>query len=120
MHRQYLAGKITLRKVVEAIHWIVWESDLTDEEKSFMYGLYNDYDCAEEGIYGTVEAVEKETLRFLESYNDFQFDNFKDWKIIDSTIDEKIKVLSEVVKKENEEFIKNQKTLTKRKWWKIW
>jgi hypothetical protein len=120
MHRQYLAGKITLRKVVGTINWIVWQADLTEDEKSFMYGLDEDYDCAEEGIYGTVEAVKKETLRFLDIYKDFHIDNFKDWKIIDSTIDEKIKVLSMIVKKENEEFIKNQNTFMKKKWWKIW
>lgn len=120
MHRQYLAGKITLRKVVGAVNWIVWQADLTDEEKSFMYGLDEDYDCAEEGIYGAVEAVEKETLRFLEIYKDFQIDNFKDWKFLDSKIDKKIKVLSEIVKKENDEFIQNQNRVTQRKWWKIW
>lgn len=120
IRQQYLARKITLKKVVGAINWIAWQVDLTDEEKSFMYGLDDYHDCSEEGIYGTVEAVEKETLRFLEIYKDFQIDNFKEWKLIDSTIDEKIKVLSEIVKKENEEFIKNQNILTKRKWWKIW
>ncbi len=120
MYRQYLTGKITLRKVVGAVNWIVWQANLSDEEKGFMYGLDEDYDCAEEGIYGAVEAVEKETLRFLEIYKGFQIDNFKDWKFIDVTIDDKIKVLSEIVKKENDEFLKNQNATTKRKWWKLW
>jgi hypothetical protein len=120
MYQQYIAGKITLRKVVGAMNWIVWEADLTDEEKSFLYGLEDNYECAEGGIYGTIEKVEKETLRFLEIYNGFQIDNFKALKLIDATIDEKIRALSEIVKKEHEEFIKNQNTLRKRKWWKIW
>lgn len=69
------------------MNWIVWQADLTDEEKSFLYELEDNYDCAEGGIYGTVEKVEKETLRFLEIYKDFQIDNFKAWKLIDATID---------------------------------
>ena len=120
LHRQYLAGKITLRKVVGAVNWIVWQADLTDEEKSYMYGLDEEYDFAEEGIYGTVEAVEKETLRFLEIYKEFQIDNYKDWRKIDTTIESKIKVLSDIVKRENEEFSKVQAARTKRKWWKLW
>ena len=120
LYRQYLAGYITLKKVVGSINWIVWQADLTDEEKSLMYGLDEDYDCAEEGIYGTIEEVEKETLRFLEIYNEFQIDNYKDWKKIDATIESKIKVLSEIVKRENEEIIKLQAAKTKRKWWKLW
>jgi len=120
LYGQYIAGQLALRKVVGSIDWIIWQTDLTEDEKSFMYGLDDNYNCAEEGIYGTVEAVESQTLRFLEIYKDFQIDNFKDWKLIDTTIDDKIKVLLEIVKKENEDFIKNQNKLTKRKWWKIW
>ena len=41
------------------MNWIVWQADLTDEEKSFLYELEDNYDCAEGGIYGTVEKVEK-------------------------------------------------------------
>lgn len=85
-----------------------------------MYGLDEEYDFAEEGIYGTVEAVEKETLRFLEIYKEFQIDNYKDWRKIDTTIESKIKVLSDIVKRENEEFSKVQAARTKRKWWKLW
>lgn len=120
LYRQYLSGKITLRKVVETIDWMVWQTNLSDEEKSFMYGLEDDYHCAEEGIYGTLEEVEKKTLRFLEIYKDFQIDHFNEWALIDAGIDDKIKVLSAIVDKENEDLLKNQRAMTKRKWWKWW
>jgi hypothetical protein len=120
VHRQYLVGKITLRKVVGVVDSIVWKTDLTDEEKSFMYGLDDNYNCAEEGIYGSVEVVEKETIRFLEIYKEFQIDNYNEWRRIDSTIEGKIKVLSDIVKRENEEFKKDLDARTKRKWWELW
>lgn len=120
LYRQYLSGKITLRKVVETVDWMVWQTNLSDEEKSFMYGLEDDYHCAEEGIYGTLEEVEKKTLRFLEIYKDFQIDHFNEWALIDAGIDDKIKVLSAIVDKENEDLLKNQRAMTKRKWWKWW
>uniref|UniRef100_UPI00260FE01A hypothetical protein n=1 Tax=uncultured Mucilaginibacter sp. TaxID=797541 RepID=UPI00260FE01A len=106
LYKQYLARKITLRKVVSTINWIVWQADLTDEEKSFMYGLDEDFECAEDGIYGTVEAVEKETICFLETYKDFQIDNYNDWKKIDETINNKIALLLETIRQEQAELIK--------------
>jgi hypothetical protein len=120
LYRKYLAKQTTLKSVVSTIYWITWKTELPDEEKSFMYGLDDAYDCATEGIYGTIQAVENETLRFLEIYKDFNIDNFEDWKILDKTIESKIKVLSDIVKQENEEFLRTQTSKTKRKWWKPW
>ena len=83
-----------------------------------MYGLDEDYDGAEEGLYGTVKAIEKQTLRFLEIYKDFQIDNFNEWKEIDKTISSKIKLLAENVRQEQN--IQTQTVQTNRKWWKLW
>lgn len=120
LYRQYLNGHITLKKLVNTVDWIIYETDITDEEKGFMYGLKENYLCAEEGIYGTIKDIEEETLRFLEIYKEFQFDNFKNWKTIDSTINIKVKILSEEIRKEREEVKKIQTGQRKRKWWKFW
>ncbi len=104
-YRQYIKKLIPLRKVTAAIYWLVWQGELTETEKSFMYGLDEDLDCAESGIYGTVEAVEKETLRFIEIYKDFSIDNFDKWSEVNKTIDEKVKELSVIVNAEREKTI---------------
>jgi len=120
LYKAYLDGQIKLNKVTSSINWIAWETELTDDEKSFMYGVDEEYDCAIEGIYGSVEIVEKEALRFLEIYKDFQIDNFEDWKRIDITIEPKVNQLSELVRQEDEIFIKTQAEQRKKKWWKFW
>ena len=91
---QFKAGHISLRKVTAAIYWLVWNGNLTEDEKSFMYGLDDKMDCAERGIYGTVEAVERETLRFIEIYSDFKIGNFDKWSEINKTIEEKVRRLA--------------------------
>ncbi len=120
-HRQYTKKLITLRKVTATIYWLVWQGELSETEKSFMYSLDEDLDCAESGIYGTVEAVEKEALRFIEIYKDFSIDNFNKWSEINTTIDKKVEELSVMVNAEREEIMKEHKRKTsKRDWWKFW
>ncbi|HLP04237.1 MAG TPA: hypothetical protein VK152_02300 [Paludibacter sp.] len=120
LYRAYLTGHIKLDKVTRAIYWIVWEDRLTEDEKSLIYGIDEDYDCAIDGIYGSVEIVEKEVLRFLEIYKDFQIDNFDDWKEIDITIEPKVIQLSDLVRQENKIIITTQTEQTKKIWWKFW
>lgn len=94
LYRQYVARQITLKKVLSTVDWIVWKANLTNEEKSFMYGLDEEFYCAEEGIYGTVKDIEDKTLRFLEIYKDFEINSYKKWNTIDATIENKIKFLN--------------------------
>lgn len=119
-YRQYSKKAISLRKVTTAIYWLVWQREFTEAEKSFMYGLDEDLDCAESGIYGTVEAVEMETLRFIEIYKDFSIDNFDKWGEINNVIDEKVKELSKIVIAEGEQIMNEQRTTPRKHWWKFW
>ncbi len=120
LYSAYLTGHVKLDKVTRAIYWIVWEDRLTEDEKSLIYGIDEDYDCAIGGIYGSVEIVEKEVLRFLEIYKDFQINNFDDWKEIDITIEPKVIQLSELVRQENKIIITTQAEPKKKVWWKFW
>lgn len=121
VYRQYIRKRIPLRKVTAAMYWLNLEDHLTETEKGFMYGLDEDLDCAESGMYGTVEAVEKAAMRFIEIYKDFSIDNFDKWSEINRTIDEKVKELSVIVNAEREEIIKeHQRTTSKKVWWKFW
>lgn len=119
LYKQYLEKKITLKRAISFINWILREENLTEEETSLMYNLDLDYDCVEEG-YLTLGLFEEEMLRFLEIYNDFKIDNFAEWEKINSTIDGKIKLLSDTVKKEQEEVRKKYTEQTTKKWWKFW
>jgi|ERR1035437_3475710 hypothetical protein len=120
IYRRYLTGQITLRKVASTINWIAWETDLAYDEKSLMYGFDEYIDLAEEGLYGTVEGVEKEVLRFIEIYKDFQLSNYSEWKMINETIGNKIVQLIETIKHEQDMLVLNQTKQKKKKWWNFW
>lgn len=120
LYRGYSAGLIPLKKVVVTFNWIVWEADLTEKEKSFIYELNENYDCAQEGIYGTIVAVEKETLRLLEIYKDFQIDNYNSWTEINATIGDKIDLLLETVRQEQIALTNVKRKHAKPRWWRLW
>jgi hypothetical protein len=122
LYHQFVSGQITLAKVVSDF-WLVLDDDqLTSQERSLLYGLDEDFDLANENLAFTIEDVKKWTLEVLEIYKDFNLDNFKDWKDIDKTVDQKVQELS--VKKEVEDGVYVQKRYRtfglKKPWWKIW
>jgi hypothetical protein len=84
-----------------------------------MYRI-DDYDGAEEGVYGTEEEVRRKTHRFIETYKEFHLDNFNDWAEINKTIDCKIQELIALETKEQEESKQSPLKLTNNKWWKFW
>jgi hypothetical protein len=118
LHKQYLGGQITLQKVAHSLNWVVWQTDLTEAEKSLMYGLEEDYDLAVDNIMGTVEGMEKEILRVIEIYKDFNIDNFIDWPAINKDIDNKIQELTLIISKEQSTI--RQSLQSTKKWWKFW
>ena len=120
LYNNYKNGKITLEKVARSMSWIIWQGELTDEEKSFMYGIDDMYDLAVSGTFGTVESFEMDTLRFIEIYKDFRIDNFADWKAIDKTIDEKVNHLRVIVDAENKERMVEYNKKNIKPWWMFW
>lgn len=120
LYNNYKNGKVTLEKVAGSMNWIIWQSELTDDEKSFMHGIDDMYDLAVSGTFGTVEDFEMDTLRFIEIYKDFRIDNFEEWKAIDSIIDEKVKHLSVIVDADNKERMEKYSKKNRKPWWKFW
>ena len=105
LYRNFIMGRVTLKQVVLTIDWIMIYVTLTEEEKKFMYGAYDMYDLAAGKVWGSLDAVEKNLVRFLEVYKDFSLDNFLQWKDIDQTIGEKISHLKEITESENKEWM---------------
>lgn len=120
LYEAYLTGQIKLNQVTRAIYWIIWEDRLTEDERDLIYGIDEDYECAIDGIYGTIENVEKEVLRFLEIYKDFRIENFENWGEIDETIEPKILQLTELVRQEHKIIFTTKTEQTKKIWWKFW
>jgi hypothetical protein len=116
LHRQLVDKQVELRKFLQIIRSLAWDSDLTYDEKIFIYQLDDDFDNTVNGIYSSVELVEKDAIRFTEIYKDFRIDNFHSWGEINKTIEERVQRLLEIVKNEQE----ITKAQTKQKWWRFW
>lgn len=86
-------GKLSLKIAVSAIDRLSWTAGLSEEEQRFMLPLDDGYALATSGTFGTVKAVETQTMRFLEVYKDFRLDNMQEWQAIDASIADKIKQL---------------------------
>ncbi len=120
LYKQYSENIITLKKLVDTINCIIWETGITENERRLICGIDDEYYCAIDGIYGSINDIEKVALRFLEIYKDFTINNFNDWNKINETIDSKIKTLAETNKHEQSEEVIVQKKNTVKKWWKFW
>ncbi len=120
-YRLYNEKRIVLRKVTSTIDWLTWHGEPTEKEKSLMYGLDEELNCAESGIYGTIEGVEEEVLLFLEIYKDFSIDNFSKWSEINKTIDQKAEDLVIRINAERDEMTAEyERQQAKKNWWKFW
>jgi hypothetical protein len=120
LFKKYTNGQIDLEKVNSTLNWLVWQTDLTEEESSLMYGAEDYYYLAKEGSYGTVEQIKAELLAFLGIYKDFRLDNFDEWTTIDATIHPK--VISHVANNNKEQVLQWVGPIikAKKKWWQIW
>lgn len=77
---QYRIGQITLQKAVQAIEWLALHVEYSEEEHSFMAGVDDDYNLANEGICGTFSEIKIFLLRFLSVYQEFYLENRQDWQ----------------------------------------
>ncbi len=77
---QFINSQITLEKAVRAIDWLAMHVDFSKEEHSFMAGIDDDYNLANEGICGTLFEIEAFLLRFLLIYQNFTLTNQQDWR----------------------------------------
>ncbi|MBK9045929.1 MAG: hypothetical protein IPL74_04225 [Bacteroidetes bacterium] len=65
IYRRFVDGKLSLKNAVSAIGRLSWTAGLSEEEQRFMLPLDDGYALATSGTFGTVEAIESQTLRFL-------------------------------------------------------
>ena len=93
LHHLYISSQITLQKAVQAIDWLVMHVDYSEEEHSFMAGVNDAHNLADEGIYGSFSDIEIFLLRFLSVYQGFSLDNRQDWQKLNDAAINQVKVL---------------------------
>jgi hypothetical protein len=95
---QYRSGQLTLQKAIRAIDWLAMCVDYSKEEHSFMAGIDDDFNLADEGICGTFSDMEIFLLRFLSVYRGFNLDNRQDWQKLNDAAINQAKVLCHQLK----------------------
>lgn len=93
VYRRFVDGKLSLKNAVSAIDRLIRTAGLSEEEQRLMLPIDDGYALATSGTFGTVDAIETETMRFLEVYKDFRLENMLEWQAIDASIADKIKQL---------------------------
>ena len=122
LHKQLIEKQITLKRVTEILESLIWKGQFTENEKTLLYGLNDEYELAETKTFGCIKDIENSTLRFTVIYKDFQIDNFEEWQEINNKIDLKVKKLYEkvvTIMKDASSHHLLQK-VDKRSWWKLW
>ena len=64
----YHSKKIPLKRAIGGLFAMVHDEDVTDDQRSMIYGLDDMYDLAIAGTYGTVGQVEAEFRSFVQPY----------------------------------------------------
>jgi hypothetical protein len=95
---QYQGSQITLQRAVRAIDWLAMHINYSEEEHSFMAGVDDNYNLADEGICGTFSDIEIFLLRFLSVYQGFYLDNRQDWQKLNDAAISQVEVLYQQLK----------------------
>ena len=118
LYKEYKSGRLNLEQTVITLYRLKYEVVLTNREESYIYSIDNDYECASQNIYGTLNEVQNELDNFLGIYKEYSFENFEDW--------EKLGKIADVTLEQN---YQQQKVKTKiakpgiviqKPWWKFW
>jgi hypothetical protein len=119
LYKQYNAGQRNLEQTVRTLFRLKSETILTDGEKDFVYSIDNDFDLAQDNVYGSIEDVRKETERFLEIYKDCSIDNIEQWQQLDKQVDQ---IFEAERKKQLKEFerLHSPAIATRKAWWNFW
>lgn len=122
LHQGLINGQIKLRNVTAILDGLIWKGHLTENEKTFLYGLDDELNLAESKIHGLEKGVEEATLRFTELYKEFRIDNPKEWNEINGTIDKKVEELYKnvITRIKNPSAFMSLQAPAKKMWWKIW
>jgi hypothetical protein len=80
----------TLEETVVKLFKLKFEAIFTEREEGCIYSIDNDFDCAKDNVYGTLENVNDDITKFLNVYKDYSFDNFEQWQDLDVTVESKL------------------------------
>jgi hypothetical protein len=119
LYQRFTNKQFNLEQTVRKLFQLKFEAVFTEREESYIYSIDNDFDCAKNKIYGTLEGVYNDVEKFLRFYKDYSLDSFEQWQEFDlkveSSLDEDISRLQE------QESIANiLLPNTKKPWWKFW
>ncbi len=92
LYQQYKSKQLNLEQTVRTLFRLMNEAIFTETEQGFIYSIDNDFDLAQDNIYGSIEKVQKEAERFLEYYKDYSINNFEQWHYLDKKIDDILEI----------------------------
>ena len=118
LYKQYITRQINLEQTVSRLFRLKFEAVFTAREESYIYSLDNEYDCAVNNIYGTLEDVEIELNKFLGFYRDYSIDSFEKWQEFDFTVESEIDKDIEM-QQEEDKLIKSLNIVDEKPWWKF-
>jgi hypothetical protein len=119
LYKQYTTRQINLEQAVSKLFRLKFEAVFTEREESYIYSLENDYDCAANNIYGTLEDVEVELNKFLNFYKEYSIDNFENWEKLDLTLENEID--KDIEWQQEQDRLNQSATIIEEKpWWKFW
>ena len=119
LYKQYITRQINLEQTVSRLFRLKFEVVFTEKEESYIYSLDNDYDCAVDNIYGTLEDVEFELRKFLSFYKEYSIDSFEKWQELDLTVENEID--RDIERQQEEDRLKQTTSIVEQKpWWKFW
>lgn len=83
LYNRFTSKQWTLEQTVGKLFSLKFEAVFSGREENYIYSIENDFDCAKDGIYGSLESVNAEVDRFLTFYKDYTLENFDKWPELD-------------------------------------
>lgn len=90
LYKRFSSKQLTLEETVRKLFRLKSEALFTDLEESYIYSIDNDFDCAKDGIYGTLKDIDADVNKFLNFYKDYSLDNIEQWPKFDQQIETKL------------------------------
>jgi hypothetical protein len=90
LYKQYKNGVLSLEQTVSKLFRLKFEAIFTNREESYIYSIDNDFDCAKDNIYGSIEDVQNELEKFLSFYIEYSISNFDQREKLDKHVEEMI------------------------------
>lgn len=79
LYKQFSTQRLTLEQTVKALITLKSEAVFTESEEACICSIDNEFDCAKNNIYGTIESVYQELDNFLSFYSDDAIDSLDQW-----------------------------------------